>query len=442
MRGVGLTSVGILVSGLACGGSPSHHLADGAPDSPKLDAPTPDAPASGTVSVVVTLGGSASANVPVYFQNADSTLVVKTMTDATGTASATMRSGGFVTLLEPQALGAVVLPPTLDTYAGVKAGDVLHDDVPTASGSVGVTFSLNSDPNPLAASYVVHTTCGDALQAFGSGTLSTSAELTDCNGIADVVVVSETSGNVPLDSFAVTGVTIAAGSNIGLKGSYAAIPLQQVTLTDVPPELSSSIEVIELLGTPHGAYFDFPTFTSTGSASLPQPLTGATDLVELVYTFFPATNSSVADDQQIFDWGPSPPGSVSVDVGARKLHDYVTRPQLNPTDEQLQWAVGSGAGADYLISEVSASRNGSAGASKWSWKIVSPGVEEGAQAYPTLPTDIFDFNFRDTDALTLNQCNGFTSAGGYDAARPHVFAGFNQFLLSAPSGSFQIEEGF
>src|SRR5580692_6118283 len=89
---------------MACGGDGNtHRLADGAVDSPKMV--TPDAaPVSGTVTVIVTLDGVPAPNAQVYFQNADSSLVSggSALTDANGSASATMVAGGFVTVLEPQ----------------------------------------------------------------------------------------------------------------------------------------------------------------------------------------------------------------------------------------------------------------------------------------------------------------------------------------------------
>ncbi len=203
---------------LACGGGSVHHLADGNPDTPAMaDAAPPDAPPVGAVSVKVTSQGAPSASVPVYFQNDDSTLVMEAMTDASGTATAMMRAG-FVTVLEPQAVvtgvgPSVMITPSgqrLATFAGVKPGDMLHDDldVLTTEVDTGVTVTIDPDPNPAATSYTVHTTCSDGSvfisqgSGSGTGTLPTvSATLANCSGTADIVVISSSVNGVLLDSF-------------------------------------------------------------------------------------------------------------------------------------------------------------------------------------------------------------------------------------------------
>src|SRR5689334_14899213 len=86
-----------LVLVAACGDDPVHHL----PDAPPPPDAAPDGPVSGVVSLTVTLDGAPQMGVRVIFQNADSSLVMSTTTDATGTAMATMVAGGYVTALDP-----------------------------------------------------------------------------------------------------------------------------------------------------------------------------------------------------------------------------------------------------------------------------------------------------------------------------------------------------
>src|ERR1700733_14986133 len=142
-----LISLGLL----ACGGSSVHHLADGGGDAPRApDGAPPDAPAMGAVSVTVTLEGSGAANVPVYFQDADSTIVSDTVTDGSGVATATMGAGGFVTVVEPAiavTVNGVVGTETngsLLTWSGVKPGDNLRDDLQPLTTDVPTTIQITA----------------------------------------------------------------------------------------------------------------------------------------------------------------------------------------------------------------------------------------------------------------------------------------------------------
>jgi hypothetical protein len=463
MRCVQLASLVLL----ACGGGPSHHLADGAPDSPidlHMDAPTPDAPATGSVSVVVTVQGSAGSNVPVYFQNADSTLVLEAITDATGRASATMKSGGFVSVLEPPtgvAVSATIASnQVIKTFAGVKIGDELQDDIPgiTSITTTTVAASISGDPNPAAFNYQIHTTCnGDSSPQFlskgsatGSGFLGpVTASLPNCGGTADIVVVSFSSTNVPLDFFALSNVAITQGSNLALSGTYTPVIDQQLAFIDLPAEVNQ-IDLDSAVSDARGTFYAESTFafsngSGVGSAAAPMPLIGSASIAAFEYTLIP--QGDIADTQHIIDWGAPPQGPLTIDIGARKLRSWVTQPTLDPTNQQLSWSVATaGATPDYVVTEVQASRTGSAGTTTWSWFVAAPGDEDGAIAFPTLPTDIFDFAFRDTDNISTDGTAGVISAGGYDAARPLVFDQLTQitssplsFATTAHSGSIETQ---
>src|SRR5262245_56512944 len=82
----------------------SHHppFPNGAPDAGSADAlpTTPDA-APSAVTMTVTLRGATVPGTAVYFQNADSSLVLAATSDANGTASAMLAAGGYVTVIEP-----------------------------------------------------------------------------------------------------------------------------------------------------------------------------------------------------------------------------------------------------------------------------------------------------------------------------------------------------
>src|ERR1700761_8486475 len=112
----------VLILIAACGSNDVHHV-DDAPassDSPLGDAPGGPAP----VTVAIMFDGVGVAGVSAIFTNADGSPVATLTTDATGTASQALASGGYVTVVDPFSQGAA--PSNLYTWASVKPGDHLE----------------------------------------------------------------------------------------------------------------------------------------------------------------------------------------------------------------------------------------------------------------------------------------------------------------------------
>jgi hypothetical protein len=445
----------ISLATLACGGNSVHHLHDAAVDTPlPIDARLLDSGAPGKVTVIVTLEGSAAANVPVYFQNADSSLVGsgEVLTDATGTASAMMVSGGFVTVIEPQPAAPAVMAvenQNISTFSGVVVGDVLHDDVDplgTTSTLVQMTVGGAADSNPLAASYEIFDSCGGISNTNGSGSnlIPTTVDFFSCT-TADLLVVSRDVNGVVLDTLFISGVTVTSDSTFNVTGTYTPAVALAFAFTDTPPEVND-VDIEAQLSVGSSSLFDAGTFAfqntdgGSGSAALSIPSAGSAVTAALEYETTPT--GSVIDEQDVVSWGPLPTGAIDVDLGALRLRDWVTTPMLDVVSAQLQWTVGSaGTVPDYVVGSVRAAR----GPSIWFWQVAAAGNEDGALVYPTLPTDIFDFNFHDTDTLEVEAVVGASSPGGYDAARPLVFDGFNQITdptalaLGSTTGSAAVQ---
>jgi hypothetical protein len=424
---------------LACGGSSVHHLADAGGDAAlPVDAALPDSSGPGMVSVIVTLQGVPAMNVPVYFQNADSSLVgsAEVLTDGSGVASAVMTAGGFVTVLEPQAPLADVVSvtnQTLSTFSGVKVGDVLHDDLepPSTLTSAGMTVTGAGDSNPAVTGYTLFDSCSGQSETSGSGSNLVPGEITFNNcTTGDLLVVSHDANGTPLDYLLVTGITVVNSGTINVTGTYTPVTQQAFAFTDTPPEVSQ-VDIEELVSIGSAALFDTGVFAfdntagGMGSAIIPVPASGAAFTAGFAIDLAPAGN--IVDEQTLVSWGPPPTGIVTVDVGARRLRNWVTRPMMDVVSGQLQWAVGdAGSTPDYVLGAVSATRSGAV-TSTWTWSVAAAANDDGAIVFPTLPTDIFDFNFHDTDALTVEALVGALTPGGYDAARPVVFDDFNDF---------------
>nr|HEX4317823.1 hypothetical protein [Kofleriaceae bacterium] len=464
----------ILVAALAvlgCGNDNVHHLDDGGADAAQtVDAPAVDAaPTPGVVTVTVTLAGDPSAGNTVYFQNADSSLVAEVMTDGSGVASATMAPGGFVTVVEP--LPPVSLVPdgqTLSTFSDVKPGDQLRDDVFSISTINDVdTFAITvpTDPNPAAVTYTLDTTCGQgdaditppvtlrraaAPHAAIANNPPVQVTLASCNGRADMVVFTEDAKEQLLDAFFIPNIAISDGSAVTLTGTYAPFASTPVAFTDVPAEFVDGDVELQVTG-PHGSVdgfgfgtsFDFDGGSGSGAISLPSGFTGATAVT--LDQVFPSGN--LIDEQVQATFGAIP-ASITSDVGAFRLRSWVTFPQVDPAAEAVEWAVAKdGKTPDYVLARVRADRSDPAHETEdsWTWSIAAPGTSDGHLSYPVLPTDVFDFNFHDTDdQLFVEELVGVQSAGGYDAARALVFDTIEQLfdpeVLPSSTATFVVQE--
>nr|HEX4317821.1 hypothetical protein [Kofleriaceae bacterium] len=451
---------------LGCGNDDVHHLNDGGGDAAQpADAPATDAPPTpGVVTVTVTLGSVASSGVPVYFQNADSSLVSEAMTDGSGVASATMAPGGFVTVIEPQFPASFVpVDQVVTTFAGVKPGDQLRDDVaPAGTIEAPETFTLTvpTDPNPAVATYTLFSRCGDVdltppvslarkHPAAAAANPPISVAFLACGSAIDMLVQTEDANQNTLDVLFAGNVAIADGSAVAVTGDYA--PLNgsaQITVTNVPAEYDEAEYELEL--GPDGSLFRdnsfFDTSTGSGTTTLPllPPLTGAIaqSLVELDPT------GDITDTQEQASWGPITT-SVTADASAFRLASWASFPQVDTVDHSVRWVVTKqGLAPDYVFVDVFDDRADPDNETQddWDWRIVAPGSEDGHVTYPTLPTDIFDFNFHDTD-LELGVGDDMfaaTSPGGYDAARPLVFDVIQGFFdpeaLPVSTGSIVIQQ--
>ena len=425
----------ILIAALvACGDDGVHHLADSgvdAPAQPQPDAP-PDAAPLGMVTVTVTLQSSPAAGVPVYFQNADSSLVSSATTGDDGTATAMMAAGGFVTVLEPQFVntarfGSVtnVDGQILDTFSGVKPGDSLHVDVQPGTNTTDVAlvnFTIPQDG--AAADYTLFSKCSGSTSVFtgGSGTPQTQVEFVGCGGTADILVVSSDDVGNLLDSMFQPAVVIADGGSVTLTQTYSPVVQQTYAQTNVPATVSD----VESQAILPSLQFDGPTddeFGTGGSDSetVAIPTTNATTTVANLTTYFP--NGSPVDQQFSLTWGPQPTGEVDTDFSTVRLRNWVTRAAFDVVKNQVAWVVDTTGGKpDTVTASFRVNRNDPVnGGSSWTWRVANAGTANGAVPLPTLPTDIFDFNVHDTDNTFIDAATGIVSPGGYDAARATIF---------------------
>jgi hypothetical protein len=444
----------------ACGNSDVHHLDDGGGDGGQtIDAPRGDAAldaSAGKVTIAVTVNGGPAPGADVYFQNADNSLVAHVQTGSDGQASEVMAAGGYVTLVQPAAPpgggGAGLVSPAnqnLDTFAGVKPGDVLHIDLGelVAQEPINITVTAPLDPSASAVSYLLGSTCnGGTLIALGAGSGSgsgsgglakklqgkapkakprdlppTTVQLDGGCATADMLVISVDANGNELDSFFAPAVAVADGATVALTGTYAAVPTQTVTYANVPDGQpagntdrahfvvdSGAVELTQAV--------DYAATADTQATTFGQPaIAGAVAGLETEFL-----NTAGQSDQTFAAWGPESTTPISVDYSATRLPDWLSGPTFDVGSQQVQFALtgGGSSSIDYVYTDIDITRApGDGGIAEWNWDIVAPGAEAGAVQYPILPTDISAFNPAATDTVTP----GFTEIGhvlgGYDAIR-------------------------
>jgi hypothetical protein len=414
-----------LVVGGACGDDANNRKIMDAPAIGRDEGPI-DGPQNVPVTVTVKNSGGPGANVEVYFQNADSTLVATSHTDATGVATQVMDAGGFVTLVNPSPIpppgfGGSVNLNTLATWAGVKPGDHLVFDNSFVSTGVNVTVQLPLDTADGAASYSLFSTCTNTGTASipapsGTGVFTVSQQifLDGCGGTADVMVVANDIDNQALSSFYVPAQPINDGDTIDYMAKTYTAVTQRAYEFDNNPSTDNSIFISDRFVTSRGQVFTTNTNAAGAAAmstlGLPALPAGAMDIIQTDQTVANTERDTVA-------WGPSA-ADYTVDYGASLVGDFTVDPTFDTGTQTLAWTLGAGKPPAFSVGSISGQRDA---ATPWSWQIVGP---SGTQiALPTLPTDVANFTLMATDTISIDGVATGYAPGGYDAYRPLAFQG-------------------
>jgi hypothetical protein len=365
-----------------------------------------DAAKPGLVTLTAKYNGAVYPHLPVYFQNADNSLVSATETDDQGVASAVMVEGGFATAVgwPPDATS-----PQLATFAGVKPGDLLTLD---AHGARPQTFMLSApiDPDPMVAKYVLLTTCGvGPALSVSPVAVSASVSLDLCiDDTVDLLLESlDAHGNTLRGLF--QSVTLVPGGTVTLTGLYQALQTVQVSYRNSTYDGGHRIDFV--FATPRGQLFrrSAQVNGSTASASMPQfsipgaavfasitPVTALPPGFPITVTFRAPFASSYAFDLALpFDWFDGP---VVL---------------FDPNFHGLFWRMGGQEVlADFVEVRVDAVRDGLP-APLWSWAFAAPSSK---MYFPVLPAPVDVYNFPVGGRASVEDFWGVTSPG--DTTRP------------------------
>jgi hypothetical protein len=413
----------------ACSSHPG--FPNGGPDAAPGDtlSPTGDA-GPNAVGVTVTAHGAPAPGVVVYFQNADSSLVLGAVTDASGSASAALSAGGYVTVIEPDdGSGAT----RLATFAAVAPGDALHLDLSPAGSTDSVDVAITVPVLAGAASYQLDTSCGQ-LSAGASG--AAAGSLLGCGGTADVLVVALDAQGSVLDSLYAPGVSLAAQPAV-VTGSYGALVATSFAYSGIPAT-SSAVRTDEILATARGSLFEVSTSGPVDAGRITNALilpAGGTIAIT-VSDAQPA--SSDFGEQRVFDWG-SPGAPYALDFAAALLPSFAAAPAYDPATRDVSWSELTAAESANLVrARVHAFRDALPEGRAWTWSIVAPRVEAPIVALPRFPPGGFDFTPQAGDAIDVDELLIARVPHGYDGVRAHGFDDVQRYV-TGPSGRLVVE---
>jgi hypothetical protein len=435
---VNWTAVGfcsLLAVCVACGDHPG--FPNGVPDAAAPDTLLPSGDAGpDAVTVTVTLRGAPVPGVTVYFQNADSSLVLAAATGQGGTAGAVLAAGGQVTVIEPDD-GTDSGITHLATFVSIQPRDALHLDLAPTGAIDTAAFAVTVPAAPGASGYQLDTSCGQVvLDASGTG----RGELAGCGGTADVLVIAldPATGATPfVGSLYVAGVRVADPPAI-IQGSYAPAATVRFAYTGVPAS-STAVSTLQVIETARGRLYDASTSApvdageATGALDMPVA-SGALGLT--VSEAAPAATDF--GEQRVFEWGAWKP-SYALDFAGALLPAYASAPTYDPAARSVTWTENSGGVApDFVRAQIHVFRDGVADGKRWSWAIVAPRGAGPSVTFPRFPAGGFDFTPHADDAIGIDDVMNASAPPGYDAVRAHGFDDVQSYVAGS-SGRFVVQ---
>ena len=324
------------------------------------------------------------ANLPVYFQAGDSSLILATTTDGSGAASAAVPPGSFVTVVT----GMVDFGFRLWTYTDVQPGDelavdftpVLLDDgfvtLPSFRLNQTLEFDFQAPPENVAG-YELRTECGTFVLQAGKAYAPSCPQFTNLL----VIAYQQTSEGftVPIGYQYEAMHDIVNVKDVVFTQPFRPFDLSTVSVTNVD---SDFIEVGMSQRLVHGnrvlwnasqGESDFGDRTVVGRFSLPRPAG------ETLYT---TVGDGFGTAPHVYDWRPSAE-DVAVDLEVPHVRVATSQAAYDATRTQIRWTEESLGVPGNLARGVLNWNLG--GGLPYQWEILSPRGEEPLIRVPRLP---------------------------------------------------------
>ena len=371
------------------------------------DPANPNEPPRTQVRVAVKDANAPQVGVRVIFQNPDDSLVLDTVTDAAGTATAELAAGN-VTVIRTY---PTVIPvpedgqrvPEVITYVGVKGGDLLElgnaEPVTPATPSAIVVRV----PDAAAGTVNVKTPCGS-----GAGEAPNVAiTVADCGPMLDLYVTDGNDSSFYMQKPFAENIDVSTGV---LNGKLGA----QLSSTNVPPDSSVELEQ-RLVAGMFTLYSTGKKQVETTPANVNVPELTGVDQV-LVTTI----NTANMGRQMVSERTRYLGNTVAVDASAG-LIPYVSEVDYQPS--AITWVESGLGSADAVLVAYDVTRGAANGGepaldAEYRRLVIAPHTGL-AFRMPVLPDARFNPSMLDTFGGALGLVKAI---GGYGVLREHAFA--------------------
>ena len=327
----------------------------------------------GLVSVRFLSDLSSLGGQTVYFQNADSSLVLAGRTSTDGRANAFMAPGGIVTLAATRA-NLVALFTQFDVQPG---DEIVIDERTSTHDAPGTRLLVRVPRDPASTFYDLTTSCGSA-DIRGAETAPVPISLSDCGDRADMLVRSfgDGIGYIYRDR-----VELQPGATVTFAGPYRPFVTSTITATGIDPFVAKLNVVYALISGSRELHREDATIdpaTGMGSTSVQAPV--PVDGLAMIRVD-PSPSDALAA-HHVIEWGPSKQTNV-VDV-SESLRPILERPRIDLAQQAVVWAESTtGAVSDAVLATFQWSPEGSF--QNYQWTVVAPRTDEAILRLPVLP---------------------------------------------------------
>lgn len=400
-----------LLTATACDGSSADTPPDAAPGDGSPDGTT------GRVTLhVFDPAGVPAVGRAVAFLGPDGATVAETTTDATGTAAASVPTGGSVTVAAAGVKGGFGRP-RMYTYLGVANGDELTVGTPkrVASAFFEVTVSVPAGAATTAQNFNFHSSCN-----MNAGNTTNARSVTmklrsDCT-TADFYAEALDGSYNAISSVYAPAKAVVAGATIDVGTAFTPLASSTLTLNNVP----ALTEVTPALDLVVGTFY--PLLTT----NFPIALTNGGGMKTIRHASIAGASLETRvhvegiGEQLVVTRAPAPV-SMTLDLATANLPELTSSGTFAAATRTVTWTEkGSATDVATVTLRIHAGTT-----RDFEWLVVGPHTGASLRM-PALAGALAGFALTPADEVTVLYTAIGAVPGGYDRVRPLVLRGENQ----------------
>lgn len=391
----------------ACGDPPARPT----DDAPPADIDAPIEP----LSVAVTRGGAPVADVQVYFQADDSTLVASRRTDASGVARAS--GSTFVSVIVPP---STFTSTQIYTFTAVEPTDVLHVELdPSVRPFIGATIEFTESTNPDIAKYVMSLGCGGVADVIPNVTISGH-----CGGpgidtvITDALLVGVDLADRPVEQIFLPGMILGQQAPVVITTPWSPSRTTTIAYSNLPDDVFT-LEFEQDLWTATGRVWPGEYRIAMAEEHAVMTTEPVPDVAGAAYVMRTTTKSGSGAYRSIHDVRPyAATYDFQQSFADAMPRDLSALPSFDVGMHAIRWSEGAtGVAANVAVGTVHVQR----GNDSWDWHVAGDHASTKLRV-PSLPVEGKDYNPQSGDTTTVD-LEEADRAGGYAARRARVFDG-------------------